>query len=181
MSASLWSLVAEKLNEHDYMTGVERTVERVYSTGEIFTPSSLVIEILSGCDINIMAPGRTILDPACGDGQFLCAAKWVKILHFEMCESDALAEIYGVDIMRDNVDLCFRRLGGGTILMGDTLKPSRRLEGQRESEWLKMRELFEDCTTTTYKRKGVLKRRGDDQSVGSAESRNNFTGQSALF
>lgn len=142
MSEILWQRVAEKMNEHEHMAGVERAADRVRATGEIFTPTPLVVEMLSECDLAILGPGKSVLDPACGDGQFLCAAKWVKILHFGMAEAGALSEIYGVDIMRDNVDLCKLRLGGGTILMGDTLSPSRRLPGQTDAEWDQMCQLF---------------------------------------
>lgn len=158
MYDDLWNRVAAKLAEHNYMTGVERTVSRVRSTGEVFTPSALVLEILKGCDLEILAPGKSVLDPACGDGQFLCAAKWIKIFHHGMSEAAALRDIYGVDIMRDNVDLCKRRLGGGTILMGDALKPTRRLHQQSDSEWKMMVELFDEASTQTRKKARLPKR-----------------------
>jgi hypothetical protein len=159
MSENLWHLVAERLSEHDYMAGVERTVERVRATGEVFTPSGLVIEMLRYVDIGLFGPGRTVLDPACGDGQFLVAAKWVKILHFGMSEQDALADIYGVDIMRDNVDLCHLRLGGGTVVMGDALNPGRELEGQTREERELMIDLFDEQPTVTRKKPRVAGRK----------------------
>jgi|GEM_PF-1155660 len=147
MSSTLWHLVAAQLNEHAYMQGVERTVDRVRATAEVFTPSELVVEILSSIDLGLLAPGRTVLDPACGDGQFLVGAKWVKMIHFGMSESLALADIYGIDLMRDNVDLCKRRLGGGTIVMGNTLKPTEQLNGQTEFEHQTMTRLFTEPRT----------------------------------
>ena len=51
-----------------------------------------------------------------------------------MTEEDALKDIYGVDIMRDNVDLCKKRLGGGNIFMGNTLDPFTKLDEQTEYE-----------------------------------------------
>lgn len=155
MSESLWPRVAEKLAEHGYMTGVERTVDRVRATGEVFTPTALVLEMLQYIDLELLAPGKTVLDPACGDGQFLVAAKWIKILHHKMPESDALNDLYGVDIMRDNVDLCRRRLGGGTIVMGDSLKPARELEGQTAEELELMLTLFAEASTKTRKKQRV--------------------------
>lgn len=159
MSERLWRLVAERLAEHDYMTGVERTVERVRATGEVFTPSDLVVEMLNYVDLDLFAPGKTVLDPACGDGQFLVAAKWIKVYHHRMKEDDALSELYGVDIMRDNVDLCRRRLGGGTIVMGDSLKPSRALEGQSDEEKELMVSLFSEAATKTRKKQRVAGRK----------------------
>lgn len=157
MSNSLWSLVEEKLNEHSYMEGVERTVERVSATAEIFTPTALVIEILRYIDLEMLSPGKTVLDPACGDGQFLVAAKWVKVFHFGMSESDALSEIYGVDLMRDNVDLCKRRLGGGTIIMGNSLMPGAPIEGQSNSERELMVQLFSEHGVEHARKKRVAK------------------------
>jgi len=124
------------------MQGVERTVDRVALTAEVFTPTALVIDMLTRLPIEVLAPGQTVLDPACGDGQFLVAAKWVKVLHFGMDEQAALCETYGIDIMRDNVDLCHRRLGGGTIVMGDALHPGLKIPGQTDDEHTIMLDLF---------------------------------------
>jgi hypothetical protein len=142
MSKALWDKIDRELGKHEYMQGIARSSERVSQTAEVFTPSALVLEILRYLDLNLFAPGKTVLDPACGDGQFLSAAKWVKVFHFKMTETEALADIFGVDIMRDNVDLCRRRLGGGTIVMGNTLNPIENLPGQTDWDREKMRELF---------------------------------------
>lgn len=142
MSQQLWYRVRAKLDEHDYMAGIERTATRVAATAEVFTPTELVVEMLAYFDVAQLAPGRTVLDPACGDGQFLMGAKWVKVFEFGMSEQAACAELYGVDLMRDNVDLTRARLGGGTIVMGNTLHPTRRLEGQTEAEHQLMVKLF---------------------------------------
>ncbi len=124
------------------MHGVSRKSSRIKATGEIFTPSLLVIEILKQTPVSSFAPGKKVLDPACGDGQFLVGAMWVKILFFELTAKKALDDIYGIDIMRDNVDLCLSRLGGGTIVMGDALNPLRILKGQSKSEREILRNLF---------------------------------------
>lgn len=145
MSASLWEQIAEKLNEHAYMDGIDRTTDRVRATAEVFTPTILVLEILRYVDLDLFSPGKTVLDPACGDGQFLVAAKWLKILHFGMNEEEALNDLYGIDIMRDNVDLCKRRLGGGTIVMGNALRPEQRLPHQTDKEYELMTTLFADA------------------------------------
>ena len=130
----MWHKIKELTDKHGYMSGVDRMSDRVKKTGEIFTPTDLVIQILKEIDINKFAPGKTIIDPTCGDGQFLVPVKWLKVLHFNMTEEDALKDIYGVDIMRDNVDLCKKRLGGGNIFMGNTLDPFTRLDEQTEYE-----------------------------------------------
>lgn len=155
MSNELWSLVAAKLDEHEYMAGVERTFERVRATAEVFTPTALVIEMLRYFDLSLLQSGKTVLDPACGDGQFLVAAKWIKVFHHGMSEDDALGDLFGIDIMRDNVDLCRLRLGGGTIVMGNSLQPSLRIEGQSEEEHRLMLELFDEQPTTRPRKKRV--------------------------
>jgi hypothetical protein len=124
------------------MQGVERSLERVSATAEVFTPSKLVVEILQYLDLGLFAPGKLVLDPACGDGQFLVAAKWIKVYKFRMSEEEALLEIYGVDIMRDNVLLCKSRLGGGNIVMGNSLLPREKLKGQTKSEYETLNEWF---------------------------------------
>ena len=136
----MWDKIAEKTNEHGYMSGVDRESDRVKATGEVYTPTDLVIEMLQTMNIEDFAPGKTTLDPACGDGQLLVPVKWLKVFHYNMSEEDAVKDLYGVDIMRDNVDLCKRRLGGGNIVMGNTLDPDVYLEGQSEDEYISMRK-----------------------------------------
>jgi len=138
----MWDKIAEKTNEHGYMSGVDRESDRVKATGEVYTPTDLVIEMLQTMNIEDFAPGKTTLDPACGDGQLLVPVKWLKVFHYNMSEEDAVKDLYGVDIMRDNVDLCKRRLGGGNIVMGNTLDPDVRLDGQSDDEYLNMRKWF---------------------------------------
>jgi predicted RNA methylase len=142
MSNDLWALVRADMDAHEYMAGVERTVERVRATGEIFTPTDLVIDMLSGVDLDMFAPGQTVLDPACGDGQFLMAARSIKQHHHGMSVTQACKDLYGVDIMADNVQVCRARLGGGTIVVGNTLRPLERVDGQTEHDHLLMFELF---------------------------------------
>ena len=138
----MWDKIRDKINNHAYMSSIDRDKQRIQSTAEIFTPTDLVIEMLNNIDINRLGAGKTILDPACGDGQFLTAIKWVKVYIHQMTEEAALQDIYGVDIMRDNVDLCKKRLGGGTILMGDSLNPDNRLKDQTDDEYYQLRRLF---------------------------------------
>ena len=138
----MWDKIRDKINDHAYMSSIDRDKQRIQSTAEIFTPTDLVIEMLNNIDINRLDAGKTILDPACGDGQFLTSIKWVKVYIHQMTEEEALQDIYGVDIMRDNVDLCKKRLGGGTILMGDSLNPDNRLKDQTDDEHYQLKGLF---------------------------------------
>ena len=138
----MWDKIREEMNRHVYMSRIERDKQRIQSTAEIFTPTDLVLEMIERTGVERLGAGKTVLDPACGDGQFLMAVKCVKVYMHQMSEQEALQDIYGVDIMRDNVDLCKKRLGGGTILMGDSLSPDNRLEGQTDDEYYQLRRLY---------------------------------------
>ena len=138
----MWDKIREEMNSHVYMSRIERDKQRIQSTAEIFTPTDLVLEMIERTGVERFGAGKTVLDPACGDGQFLMAVKCVKVYMHQMSEQEALQDIYGVDIMRDNVDLCKKRLGGGTILMGDSLSPENRLEGQTDDEHYQLKGLF---------------------------------------
>ena len=98
------------IRNRSYMSGVERDKLRVKATGEVFTPTPLVQEILDKLDPELFKdPSKTFIDPACGDGQFLGEVLIRKIengIDFEI----ALSAIYGVDLMQDNVELCRERL-----------------------------------------------------------------------
>jgi 2-polyprenyl-3-methyl-5-hydroxy-6-metoxy-1,4-benzoquinol methylase len=143
-----WTEIERLTDQHGYMSGVDRMTDRVKKTGEVFTPTKLAIEMIQKLGVDAFAPGKTVIDPACGDGQLLVPVKWLKVLHFGMFEEDALKDIYGVDIMRDNVDLCKKRLGGGTILMGNTLDPNTRLSEQTQEEHKLMIDLFGEKQST---------------------------------
>jgi type I restriction-modification system DNA methylase subunit len=98
------------LRDREYMSGVEREKARIKATGEVFTPTPLVQEILDKLDPELFKdPTKTFLDPTCGDGQFLSEVLIRKLengIDFET----ALSTIYGVDLMQDNVELCRERL-----------------------------------------------------------------------
>jgi len=75
---------------------------RVKETGEVFTPPELVNKMLNELDYDWEnKPQRTFLDPTCGSGNFLVEiAK--RGIHPE--------NIYGVDLMQDNIDTTKSRL-----------------------------------------------------------------------
>lgn len=98
------------LFDREYMSGVERENTRVKATGEVFTPTPLVEEILDKMDPELFKdPTKTFLDPSCGDGQFLASVLYRKLQNGIDFET-ALSTIYGVDLMQDNVNLCRERL-----------------------------------------------------------------------
>lgn len=92
------------------MSGVDREQVRVKATGEVFTPTPLVQEVLDQLPQEQFEDStKTFLDPACGDGQFLGEVLIRKIENGSTFEQ-ALSTVYGVDLMQDNVELCRERL-----------------------------------------------------------------------
>jgi type I restriction-modification system DNA methylase subunit len=102
--------IIDHIRNRSYMGGVERERIRVKATGEVFTPTPLVQEILEQLPEEVFTDAtKTFLDPSCGDGQFLGEVLIRKVengIDFET----ALSTIYGVDLMLDNVKLCQNRL-----------------------------------------------------------------------
>lgn len=103
-------LIIDHIRNLSYMSGVERDQVRVKSTGEVFTPTPLVQEVLDNIDPRMFTdPSKTFIDPSCGDGQFLGEVLIRKMQNGSSFEQ-ALSTVYGVDLMQDNVTLCRERL-----------------------------------------------------------------------
>ena len=100
----------DHIRNRTYMGGVERDNLRVKATGEVFTPTELVREMLERIPQHqFQDPTKTFLDNSCGDGQFLGEVVIRKMENGSTFEQ-ALSTTYGVDLMIDNVDLCRERL-----------------------------------------------------------------------
>lgn len=123
----------------EYMSGVERDNNRVKATGEVFTPTPLVQEMLDQMPLILFTDSsKTYLDPSCGDGQFLSEVLIRKVANGIDFEK-ALSTIYGVDLMPDNVKLCQDRLLCGredlryiverNIVCADSLRYHYRFDG----------------------------------------------------
>ena len=98
-----------------------KSKQRVADHGEVFTAER---EVKAMCDLvqsqcdNVDA---TFLEPACGDGNFLAEILDRKLLRvkkdaksdstqWEWLSVRAIASLYGVDILQDNVEACRERL-----------------------------------------------------------------------
>lgn len=82
---------------------------RKKQTAEVFTPPNLVNQMLSRLPKETWRKGKTFLDPACGDGNFLVQVLMRKLMRGHN-PLKALQSVYGVDIMRDNIQECRLRL-----------------------------------------------------------------------
>lgn len=95
---------------YEHMGGIDRDIERVKDTGEVFTPTPLVERVLDQLDPAVFSDSsKTFIDPACGDGQFLASVLYRKLQN-GIDFAEALSTIYGIDLMPDNVNLCKDRL-----------------------------------------------------------------------
>jgi 2-polyprenyl-3-methyl-5-hydroxy-6-metoxy-1,4-benzoquinol methylase len=89
---------------------IVRSRERIVKNSEVFTPTALVQEMLSNLPAEqFVDPSKTFLDNSCGNGQFLSEVL-IRKLENGITLEQALATIYGVDIMFDNVEVCRERL-----------------------------------------------------------------------
>ena len=96
-----------------FMSGVERDQLRVKQTAEVFTPTSLVQEMLDKLPAELFTDcTKTFLDNSCGDGQILSEVIIRKMELGQCSLEQALSTTYGVDIMADNVEMCRKRLAG---------------------------------------------------------------------
>ena len=148
----------DHIRNRSYMGGVERDKLRVKSTGEVFTPTPLVQEILEKLPIEQFTDTtKTFLDPSCGDGQFLGEVLIRKMENGSTFEQ-ALSTTYGVDLMQDNVDLCRERLLCGAedlrhiveqnIVCADGLRYHYRFDGSHpyddEAKAMQAKQQLED-------------------------------------
>lgn len=143
----------------EYMTGVDRS-NREYKTQEVYTPDDMcdlmLDEIQEHKEINSVC-----LDRAVGDGQFAAKVLIAKIGHRTSHGMDihdafvsSLDEIFGVDIEKENVELCRQRLLCGCtdkkiinlvkrrIIVGDCLNPNKKIQGQTDNDHLLMKKYF---------------------------------------
>lgn len=131
--------VKDHIRNRTYMSGTDRDNTRIKSTGEVFTPTSLVNEMLDKHPQELFSnPDKKVIDQFCGDGQFLgevLIRKMENGIDFET----ALKTIYGVDLMQDNIDLTKQRLLCGqfslqyivdkNIVCADAFKYHYRFDG----------------------------------------------------
>ncbi len=142
--------IINHVRNRSYMSGIARDRARVKATGEVFTPTPLVQEILDELDPALFTdPSKTFLDNCCGDGQFLGEVIIRKMENGSTFEQ-ALGTTYGVDLMQDNVDLCRERLLCGredlrwivekNIVCADALEYDYSFDGSWETKQQKAKE-----------------------------------------
>ena len=115
MSLKLTEYINHSRN-FDYMSGIERDRLRQKETGEVFTPTPKVQEILDDIEkekpIMFTDETMTFIDNSCGDGQILSEVVIRKMERSNCTLEQALSTTYGVELMEDNVVMCKKRLAG---------------------------------------------------------------------
>ena len=90
-----------------------KSQERVRKFAEVFTPDWLVRKMVDLLPEEAFEAGKTVLEPACGEGAFLADILRRKLARVKPGSDEAflaLASLYGVDIQADNVAACRRRV-----------------------------------------------------------------------
>ena len=96
-------------NKHNEIVGssVERTDERIDSTGEVFTPPELCAQMVSEIPLSVLQnKNSTFLDNSAGCGNFLLALQTELLKYHELSHiNDNM--LYAVELMADNhAELC---------------------------------------------------------------------------
>lgn len=94
---------------------IVKSKDRVQKFAEVYTPNRIVKDMVALT--NAAEVGITVLEPACGNGNFLNEILEQKLANSKD-ENDALTSlrsIYGIDIQDDNVEECKLRLCGTFI------------------------------------------------------------------
>ena len=86
--------------------------QRVIEHGEVFTAQREVKSMVNLLQKEVEQINSICLEPACGEGAFLCEILYRKL---SLCNSDtdrfeAVKSIYGIDILEDNVEICRENL-----------------------------------------------------------------------
>lgn len=137
-----------------YMDGIDRSYERVSNSSEVFTLEEDVERELDKLDQKYFTDAsQTLIDPCCGDGNYLAMMLLRRIkngIDFEQ----ALSTIYGVDLMQDNIDLCHERLLCGredlrhivknNIICADALRYHHRFDGSHPYDDEVKKQEFDD-------------------------------------
>jgi len=105
-----------KKNKHNSNVGstIERTDERIDSTGEVFTPQELCDEMVNELPEDILKnPDSKFLDNSAGSGNFLLALQ-KKLQEYHSLKHINDNMLYAVELMEDNHKELCERLGVAT-------------------------------------------------------------------
>lgn len=109
------------------MEGFTKSKDRVSRYGEVFTPPHIVKQMCDTLEENnpgAFAPGKTFLEPTCGEGAFI-----IEILgrKFANCKTRkdytvSLKSVYGFELLADNVAVTIQNV---TDMCEEHFKPTK--------------------------------------------------------
>ena len=120
------------------------------NTGEVFTPSELVNEMLNKFPKKSWVDNEEFLDPACGNGNMLIEIYRWKVEKYNHSPIKALSTIYGVELMADNTAECKIRLYN---MAKEYIKKEGKLTNERKKVIQKILEkniVCHDALTYNY-------------------------------
>ena len=103
-------------NQHNLQSGsnINRSDERINSTGEVFTPMELCTEMVNEIPEHILKdPSSTFLDNSAGSGNFIVALQ-DKLKEYHSLEHINNNMLYALELMEDNHKELFVRVGVST-------------------------------------------------------------------
>jgi hypothetical protein len=105
--------VINHIRNREYMGGIERSKERVRSTGEVFTPTELVIKYIDDCEEMypdaFTDPSNNMADNSMGDAAFL-GELLIRKMERGQDYTVALRSLFGTDYEESNVKLAREKL-----------------------------------------------------------------------
>ena len=103
-------------NLHNQAVGstIDRSDDRIYSTGEVFTPMELCSNMVNDIALDkLQDPESIFMDNSAGSGNFMVALK-EKLLEYHSEDHILNNMLYAVELMEDNHKEMFDMLGVST-------------------------------------------------------------------
>jgi hypothetical protein len=113
-----------------------KSKKRVQDAGEVFTPDFLVEKMLDQFPEEAWGKNKNWLEPTCGNGQFIVSIIKRKINNGNSL-LEALETTFGMDIMKDNIRECRKRI------RDEILAPFILINGIRGKEKAKLVRLVD--------------------------------------
>ena len=137
------------------MTEIKRDRTRVKKTGEVFTPPSLVDEMLSKLPEDNWHPDKTFIDNSAGDGNII-----IRIISWKVSKGStieqALSTTYAVEFMEDNVRRMKERILETVELLDTTISTIQEAK-EKYGHIVKKNIVCHDALTYDYSFNGTNK------------------------
>jgi len=132
------------------MASLSKSYTKEKLTGKVYTPRFVVDKILDDiCFVGKNILGKTILDPACGDGRFLMAVAERIIKNSELSDLKLnLEKIYGWDIDKQAINECINSLN--TLVKDYSIAINWNIKVYNSLEKLKKNNIFQQSDTQKF-------------------------------